>query len=1727
MLRGGVGGFLKNAKTATGIRATIGQRETRIGISQAYVAIARKLGTHWLKRNIQLWCEHLLGLACKSSLSIGSTTSLPSSSQSFSSPNDQLLTIRRCLHYIFRSTIGSLLSEPDQITACKRLGIVLAEYNNCFDCAMDSSKEEERVLTSEVHASANASVVCLIEIGCIALQVDTAISTVFIEASGVLEPIFACLLHPIQSVRIAASFCLKCIVTSIPSLTTPLVDRCLSRLEYMKKSPEAINGFSLCLAALLSQCRHSQLGIPFAKCRQVFNLAEELIKSATQTPRLMLRKVQAGWILISAILSLGMNFQSNFFVKKNFFQLKGPTFARPILPKLFTLWRISFPRSAEETKTERGCGDAGSWEATLEARAGALASMSILALRCPELINDELAKKIIVPIETSLSTMSMVGDLLLLYGVRIRSVIQLLHLRLFTLLCRIPVSRFESAINPLLKEVVAEITLSDNSQTTQKNSLCARQSFLSSIGGGLGRGVEQEIYLENEVLFFRFPFLVLFVFGVTFGFLGVFLDFPTLLNPLQPLQPGSLDFDPLHLIEYDGGYKNGSTKEWWWPEPQPLPIAALDSAIQLFSKVFPVVSPRCKLQLLQHFGEQLKICQKPLARAQALQINILTSLCLAAEFIGKRRQGGGRLDDAELQKACADFVLPFLESNSLLIKFLAAETLGRLAQAVATPQFVAANAQFCFEKIRSLKDESSRQGYTLAIGSLHRYMGSLGSGQHLNTAIEILLSLAQDTNNCSSVKQWAIISLSLIASTGGGMFCPYAEPVRNLCFQLLMNTQHLSNEIVRAVAKLIFSLITAAGPELNSTPSSNNGNNAESARNSFLTICSMLIQFDDPFVKADATACYQHLHLFVPRFLDISQLVLTICEFLHSPTFILRKSAIVCLRQLLQRESHEVREHVKPLIPSSGLFVENDLDGGRKSAKISDRVFVLPECGLEGALFQMMDTETDFELREHIKQSLLFLLQTSCNELLGFWLLLCKDILGSSQLSQDNIRSTICVTVDDGKEENEDDDDDNLHGSTPSNTKIGSTEILIQPRWPTRCFAFEIVQRLLGVCDTDKAHLDLALAKELKQMDIEDGESNTNKKAGDYLVLHLSDLVRMGFMGATSENFHLQMAGLNCLQSIISKFSKVAEPEFPGHLLLEQFQAQIGAALRPAFSPETPPNVTAFACQVAGTWLCSGVARDLNDLRRVHQLLASSLDKLPKSKSSDVEKLEQDNSLSSTPPASMQLYNESIATLEQLSILRAWAKVYICAIEQWKKQTTSKEESSNTNNSLLVLVEPSLNILIKHWFAVLRDFSILSLPQNILDDLKESGFDGGGTFFTADSIECCKEHYYTSWPLILLACSVWMRYGQNLQNPKDYVIKEKSNFHLILGICMDFLSNNAKREDERPIQLCLSSIENLLECEKLQLELMSDVRMPIELLNVLYKLILTLDSMQTQHLLVRIISAILKAAKLVIELNKNEEEHYQNHHQNNNIQLENGHLLTSNNSFKGSEGVGGIFDPSNSLVFALLESIMCILARQDELIHSTVDLLPQLTSFCCTDGLMVILPSLLNLLFGILRECSSQEDDNQQQSKAISSAILALKKLCIECPHPTKEQKLFEAWESIIRSGLLSLLNFANESHQSGHKEQQLTLLLSAAVILSAASTAKPKTIKNGEEGDELPTKTFCVNQDLFEKFCLAQREALINNDEEEKGEERQRIIILKRFILNLCQQITVGKTDT
>lgn len=83
----------------------------------------------------------------------------------------------------------------------------------------------------------------------------------------------------------------------------------------MKRVPEAINGFSLALTALLAGSKDSALGIPFCKTRQVFEAADEMIRTATQSPKLAQKKMQAGWLLMSAVISMGKNY---FFITKKF-----------------------------------------------------------------------------------------------------------------------------------------------------------------------------------------------------------------------------------------------------------------------------------------------------------------------------------------------------------------------------------------------------------------------------------------------------------------------------------------------------------------------------------------------------------------------------------------------------------------------------------------------------------------------------------------------------------------------------------------------------------------------------------------------------------------------------------------------------------------------------------------------------------------------------------------------------------------------------------------------------------------------------------------------------------------------------------------------------------------------------------------------------------------------------------------------------------------------------------------------------------------------------------------------------------------------------------------------------------------------------------------------------------------------------------------------------------------
>ena len=73
--------------------------------------------------------------------------------------------------------------------------------------------------------------------------------------------------------------------------------------------------------------------------------------------------------------------------------------------------------------------------------------------------------------------------------------------------------------------------------------------------------------------------------------------------------------------------------------------------------------------------------------------------------------------------------------------------MGRMSQVGGDSNFVTRIAQASFEQLKSSRDPISRTGHSLVLGCLHRYVGGMGSGQHLQMSVSMLHSLTQDTSS--------------------------------------------------------------------------------------------------------------------------------------------------------------------------------------------------------------------------------------------------------------------------------------------------------------------------------------------------------------------------------------------------------------------------------------------------------------------------------------------------------------------------------------------------------------------------------------------------------------------------------------------------------------------------------------------------------------------------------------------------------------------------------------------------------------------------------------------------------------------------------------------------------------------------------------------------------------------------------------------------------------------
>lgn len=1554
-------GFLKG-----GIGSGNINREIRVGVTHAYIEFVKSMGGLWLERNISVFLNHILDL-------VANPKATPT--------HVDAVYARKCILFIIRSAIGGLLGEKAQIAAAKEISQVIVKQMNIVGEA--TAESDGRPSNSDIVGSQHVLVCALHELGSLVLRLGTSASPLVAEpATGIIEPVVSVLIHPSHAARLAASWCLGSISRALPSQLTPLMDRCVERMDKLKTSPEAVSGYSSALAALLGGVYQCPLGIPHAKGKQLFNLSEELLRTASQNSRLSLQRTQSGWLLLGSLMTL------------------GPAVVKNHLPRMLLLWKNAFPRSVKELDAEKQRGDSFTWQVTLEARSGALGAMNSFLLHCRDLVTEDVIRRLLAPLKCALLMFTQLPWVIKQYGTHLKASAAMVRLRLYDVLSQLPPESFEGTYTDLLRELVAEFTLTDNPANTTTSLLRAMCHVDDSVilGSWLQetdhKAIEDQFEPNRKV------------------------D-KEVLQPNSASGSGALEHDSQSLFARCPASEP-------IPGPLPLGVAVIDSSVRLYGLVFPRVAHKHRLQMLQHFIECIK--QAKSVRQQAVQMNIFTSVLCALKNLADAKES---LGPDEVKKSAFNLIMGALSSTNPILRCAAGEALGRMTQVVGDSRFIADMAQYSFNSLKSARDVINRTGHSLALGCLHRYVGGMGSGQHLNTSVSILLALAQDSNS-PVVQVWALHALGLIADSGGPMFRSYVEPTLSLVLQLLLSVPPSTVDVHQCLGKCLSALITSLGPELQGNSSA-----IATARMYCLVCCAIMQDHPDSLVQAEAITCLQQLHMFAPRHVNLTSLVPHLCATLASSHLLLRRAAVGCLRQLVTREAGEVSDQALTLAG----------DGTNEDS-------IVTETGLEGLLFGMMDTETDGKLISDVQDTLVSLLQSLATQNLTRWLLLLKGVLSASTDSGST------GPLESGLQDNKDKDDDDEEEDAELEFKANQPDVThptVAPRWPTRVFATECLQKILVACEGVQANFDLELAREIKMK-----TSNEN-----LLVLHLSELVRMAFIAATSDSNQLRLAGLSALQDIITKFATVPEPEFPGHVILEQFQAQVSAALRPAFSPDTSSDVTAAACDVCSTWIGSGVARDLNDLRRVHQLLVSSLAKLNAGKSQS------------------PLYNESAVTMEKLAVLGAWAEVYIVAVErEHEKETKPPREEDDygesSRESLLSLVQPELPTLSQNWLGALRDYAYLSLPTEYSSQLPSDG----GTFYHPDTVDNAKPHYKKRWTPILHALAIWLHetgfsVGEmNKESDKNSTVpanapanmkREEINsdrFYLILGICVEALSNPQTVLTTHAVNGILKALCAVLTSEWPKQQIGVDPILSKEVLNVMHRVFLTQESVYTQLLAVEVVKAVLLAGKDCLQQDKTKIKEKEMEASTSSSES----MDISESSSLGDGGEEGDIIPEKSVVYAALEVCLCVISRQipalnpsapstgfqvptrltkisDEncsLVASIVLILADLPNLCSKNGSTSILPTILFLITGVLREMSNKGAE-RKSPVVVQGCLTALRTLC-SSPF-LDDEDVGNKWRELLKSALITVLQNAKPSDDKPAMDE-VTLLATITMFL-------------------------------------------------------------------------------
>ncbi|KAI0946131.1 hypothetical protein AcV7_010182 [Taiwanofungus camphoratus] len=833
----------------------------------------------------------------------------------------------------------------------------------------------------------------------------------------------------------------------------------------------------------------------------------------------------------------------------------------------------------------------------------------------------------------------------------------------------------------------------------------------------------------------------------------------------------SCSHDPLFLCQ-----RITPDAEDQWPEPPPPATAAVDAAVQLFAQLLPqqnlALTIKTLSQLIESTGS-IKF-EKNSGRKAAVTINATIALVLTLRQVStsRSRQVFG---NTQVTTLLSTFLKDVLVDGDPVLRRASSEAIGRLAS-VAGTNFLTNQAKTLVDQVLNNRDPHGRAGCALAFGEIHAHVGGLAAGPLLKTTVHVLMSLISDPHPV--VHFWALSALARVIDAASLAYAPFVPSTLGLLFKVYMLESHepeggalnhvnLSGDLpaYQIVCQNIDAVITVLGPDIQESTRS---------RTLVLDLVHQFISEDDDGICVEAINCIQHFLMFAPDFAQIPDLVMRFRGYLSSSRRPLKLASINALYQLVQKDA----------------FAMSRLGGDQ----------------LVEELFAMLDDDSSVDGVRNVITS--WLQQTVIHNP-SAWIDICQRIMSRTTASQ---QATDAAAK---RGDLMDDEGQSLSvGSAQDSATAGG--VRQTSRWRTQLFALQCLHSICMIVGRSgrREHLDVTFAR------------SQGLVVSRLLVSRVPDLIKIAFTASAAHVIEIRLEGLTVLRDVIEIFAATPDPDYEDTLLLEQHQAPITAALTPAFSSDSTPEILASAIGACAVFVGYGVVKDAHRMGRILKLLISALEQ-----SKDSGMLSLGDAAELSPNASVML---------RIAILSAWAELQVASSHQ---------------AYLVDVVRPYRPALASLWIAALRDYASIRADTEVFDDSSAGPLDSS---YSSLGKEVLLPYYLESWPIILQAVTTAMDaedpYILSAMDGQDSIPAnqtEKLNpiardeptafFFAIFGLVYEALVTAAPDSDataQKTSVVALQALKSLVQ-QKYSGKVFNDTTIFEELVNLFYRMALT------------------------------------------------------------------------------------------------------------------------------------------------------------------------------------------------------------------------------------------------------------------------------------------------